>query len=123
MPRNKPGNKELRRLYTAFDRLGLKGSLDKDELLKSLADVTKKIKRYESNSEAKKPTHRGKVNNKSELSKRRVAPIHGPVASECPQCHGTNLVSLGDKSEEIKTAMYLCIDKAVQTVVKNMAIR
>ena len=30
-----------------------------------------------------------------------------------------NLVSLGDKSEEIKTAMYLCIDKAVQTVVKK----
>lgn len=106
-------------LYTALDRLGQKGSLDKDPLLKSLADVTKKINRYENKSEAKKPTHRGKVNNKSELSKRRVTPLHEPVASECPQCHGTNLVSLGDKSEEIKTAMYLCIDKAVQTVVEK----
>lgn len=112
-------SKSFGRIYLCIENLS-EDKLTGPELkpFLQLIRLTRKSRSLESKAKPAKQTHRGRVINRGELPSRNAPLKHLEQPGLCPKCH-TDLVSLGDRWEELKTAAHVAIDNAFPVFVEK----
>lgn len=112
-------NKSFGRIYLSIETLA-EDQLTEPELnqFRQVIRLTRKSRSLESKVKPVKQTHRGRVINRGKLPSSQVRSKHLKQPGLCPKCH-TDLIPLGDKLEELKTAAHVAIDNAFPVFVEK----